>query len=130
MTDFATITLPAAPTVLAPDGSQVRVLLALSGGSMAHFLLPPGQIARAVRHRSVDEIWFVLGGNGAMWRAQDGSSETVELGAGVCLTIPAGTLFQFRAFPGEALEILGVTMPPWPGEAEAEFVAGVWEPTV
>ncbi len=128
MTDFATLPLPADPTVLAPDGSEVRVLLARPGGSMAHFRLRPGQIARAVRHRTVDEIWFVLAGHGALWRGQGGRTETVALAPGVCATIPAGTVFQFRAFD-EDLEIAAVTMPPWPGEDEAVIVEGVWTPT-
>jgi len=123
------MTVPADPTVLAPDGSEVRVLLARPGGSMAHFRLPPRQIARAVRHRTVDEIWFVLSGNGALWRSQDGRAETVALTPGVCLTIPVGTVFQFRAFD-EDLEILGVTMPQWPAANEAEFAEGVWDATV
>ena len=37
-----------APSVSAPDGSQVRVLLRLKGGSMATFRLRPGQVAVAV----------------------------------------------------------------------------------
>jgi mannose-6-phosphate isomerase-like protein (cupin superfamily) len=127
---FATRTLPADPTVLAPDGAEVRVLLALPGGSMAHFLLWPGQITRAVRHRTVDEMWYVLSGNGAIWRSQDGTAETAALAEGVCLTIPVGTSFQFRALDDEPLEIVGVTLPPWPGAEEAEFVPGLWEPTV
>lgn len=129
MTDFATLTVPADPTVLAPDGSEVRVLLALGGGSMAHFRLRPGQIARAVRHRTVEEIWFVLSGHGALWRRQDGRAETVALSPGVCATIPAGTEFQFRAFADD-LEIAAVTMPPWPGEGEAAFAEGIWPATV
>jgi mannose-6-phosphate isomerase-like protein (cupin superfamily) len=48
----------------------------------------------------------------------------------VCLTIPLGTHFQFRAFGPESLTALGVTMPPWPGEGEAVRVQGKWEPTV
>lgn len=37
MTAFAALRLPTNPTVVAPDGSDVRVLLGLPGGSMAHF---------------------------------------------------------------------------------------------
>ena len=47
MTDFATLHLPTDPTVTAPDGSDVRVLLGLPGGSMAHFELKAGQVAKA-----------------------------------------------------------------------------------
>ena len=42
MTDFATRRLPEAPDVLAPDGSEVRILAGLPAGSMSHFRLTPG----------------------------------------------------------------------------------------
>lgn len=123
---FATMPLPAQPTVTAPDGSDVRVLLGLAGGSMAHFELAAGQTSKAVTHRTVEEIWFVVSGSGQMWRRQDGREEVVALLPGVCLTIPVGTHFQFRASATEAVAAVGVTMPPWPGEAEAVAVAGPW----
>jgi hypothetical protein len=37
VSDFETRRLPAAYDVIAPDGSEVRVLLGLGGGGMAHF---------------------------------------------------------------------------------------------
>lgn len=129
MTSFATKPLPADYDVLAPDGSEVRVLLALAGGSMAHFRLPAGQVTRAVRHATVEEIWYVLGGAGEMWRAQDGRTETIPLAAGTCLTIPLGTAFQFRASAAGPLAAVAITMPPWPGSDEAVFVDGPWAPT-
>jgi mannose-6-phosphate isomerase-like protein (cupin superfamily) len=119
--------LPATPTVVAPDGSDVRVLLALPAGSMAHFELAAGQLARAVMHRSVEEIWFVIAGRGEMWRKQGDREETVLLQPGVCLTIPLGTHFQFRASASEHVAAVAVTMPAWPGEGEAVFVAGPWD---
>lgn len=130
MTPFDTRLLPGDPTVSAPDGSRVRVLLGLPGGGMAHFELPAGQVARAVEHRTVDELWYVLAGHGQMWRRQDGREQVVELAPGMCLTIPLGTQFQFRAAPGRALEAVAVTMPPWPGEHEATAVQGPWRSTV
>src|SRR5271166_385500 len=94
---FDTRQLPGAPDVIAPDGSEVRVLLQLGPGSMAHFELGAGQISRPVAHHSVDEIWYVLQGRGQMWRRQAQRQETVLLYAGTCVSIPAGTHFQFRA---------------------------------
>jgi mannose-6-phosphate isomerase-like protein (cupin superfamily) len=130
VTDFATKPLPDAYDVLAPDGSEVRVLLALAGGSMAHFSLPAGKISRAVRHRTVEEIWFVLGGGGKMWRAREGREEIADLAPRDCLTIPVGTAFQFRAGGDAAFTAVAITMPPWPGADEAEFVPGAWTPAV
>jgi mannose-6-phosphate isomerase-like protein (cupin superfamily) len=129
MTGFAAKPLPDACDVLAPDGSEVRILLALAGGSMAHFRLPAGQVSRAVRHVTVEEIWYVLDGRGEMWRAQDGREEVVPVAAGVCLTIPLGTAFQFRASADGPLAAVAITMPPWPGPQEAVFVEGAWAAT-
>jgi len=70
MINFATVSLLATPTTFAPDGSNVRELLALSAGSMAHFELGAGQVARAITHLSVDEIWFIVSGRGDLWRKQ------------------------------------------------------------
>lgn len=127
MPEFATLALPQEPTVLAPDGSQVRVLLALPGGSMAHFHLHAGQVAQAVTHRSVDELWYVTAGRGEMWRRQGDREEVVALVPGLCVSIPVGTHFQFRAAPSEPVSVVAVTMPPWPGADEAVFVEGPWQ---
>ena len=93
---------------------------------MAHFELLPGHTSSAVTHRTVEEIWFFLSGRGEMWRQQGEHEETVALAPGLCLTIPLGTRFQFRATGSEALAAVAVTMPPWPGAAEAVAVAGPW----
>lgn len=126
MTEFTTGTLPREPDVVAPDGSDVRILLGLAGGGMAHFELAPGKTSKAVRHRTVEEIWYILRGVGQMWRRQDGREEIVELSQGTCLTIPLGTEFQFRSSGNEPLSAVAITMPPWPGEDEAVLVEGHW----
>ena len=53
MTDFTTSRRPHDPTVVAPDGSDVRVLLALPRGGMAEFELGAGRVSAAVEHRTV-----------------------------------------------------------------------------
>jgi mannose-6-phosphate isomerase-like protein (cupin superfamily) len=130
MVDFATKALPTQCDAIAPDGSDVRLLLGLERGGMAHFQLPPGQTATAVTHRTVEEIWYFLSGRGQMWRQQNGRSEIVNVYPGVALTIPLGTHFQFRSSGNEPLTAIGVTMPPWPGDGEAIIVTGPWQPTV
>ena len=129
MTDFETKQLPLRPDAIAPDGSDVRILLGLRAGGMAHFELGPDQVSKAVMHRTVDEIWYFLSGRGQMWRKQGERTEIVDVYRGVCLTIPLGTHFQFRTAGSESLAAVGVTMPPWPGDSEAIFVDGVWTPT-
>ncbi len=127
---FATRRLPADEDVIAPDGSEVRLLVGLAGGGLAHFRLNPDAVSVAVHHRSVEEIWYVVSGRGQMWRRSEEDEAVVALSPGVALTIPAGTRFQFRAFGPDALEVVGVTMPPWPGDGEAVRSEGRWEATV
>lgn len=130
MIDFCTKRAAARPDAVAPDGSDVRILCAAARGSMALFTLAPGAVSRAVAHRSVEEIWYVTRGRGRMWRRDSARERIVDLVPGLSLAIPAGTSFQFRADGAEAIEAVGVTMPPWPGIDEAYPVQGIWSATV
>ena len=112
--------------VLAPDGSEIRPLLRVRGGSMVHCTLPPGQVSRAVEHRTVDEVWFFLGGRGQVWRKMAEVEEITDVEPGLALSIPLGTRFQFRTLGAEPLTFVITTMPPWPGMDEAVEVSGVW----
>jgi mannose-6-phosphate isomerase-like protein (cupin superfamily) len=127
---FATKILPEAPDVLAPDGSEVRLLVRAAGGTMAHFRLNPGEVSIAVTHRTVEELWFVVAGRGEMWRRDATREEVTPLSPGLSLSIPLGTDFQFRAAADEAFEAVAITMPPWPGPDEAVAVEGRWAPSV
>src|SRR3989442_4509576 len=118
MTPFATMRRPARRPAVAPDGSDVRVLLGLAGGGMAEFQLAAGQVSTAVTHRTVEEIWYVLGGRGEMWRRQGEQEEVVALEAGVCVTIPLGAHFQFRPLRAGAFTLFAITMAPPPGAGE------------
>lgn len=114
----------------APDGSAVRVLCQAERGSMAHFTLPPGAVSRAVAHRTVEEIWYFVSGEGQMWRRLGDREEILAVASGTCITIPVGTEFQFRSDSHEPLTAIGTTMPPWPGEHDAYEVAGPWRATI
>lgn len=127
---FATLAAADALQVTAPDGSQVAVLLALRGGSMATFTLQPGQVSAAVTHRTVEELWYVVSGQGAMWRRSATQESVTPLAQGLCLSVPLGTAFQFRCEGDEPLVAVAATMPPWPGPDEAVAVAGPWAAAV
>jgi mannose-6-phosphate isomerase-like protein (cupin superfamily) len=116
--------------VHAPDGSEIRELGRVAGGSLAHCRLPAGRLTIAVRHRTVEEVWYFLAGRGEVWRRDETAEEVVEVQPGAALTIPAGVAFQFRSSAGADLEFVLITMPPWPGPDEAEHVVGPWEPAV
>jgi mannose-6-phosphate isomerase-like protein (cupin superfamily) len=127
---FATKRLGREPDTTASDGTAVRLLLSLGGGSLAHFRLPAGAVSHAVTHRTVEEIWYIVSGRGRLWRRLEGTERIEALMPGIALTIPLGTQFQFRADKGAPLAFLAITMPPWPGGGEALPVAGPWTPTV
>ena len=98
--------------IYAPDGSEIRPLVQSDGASMAHCTLPPGAVTKAVRHRTVEEIWYILSGRGQIWRhldrratmnvegnppvSDDVAEAVTDLTAGCSLTIPTGAHFQFR----------------------------------
>jgi mannose-6-phosphate isomerase-like protein (cupin superfamily) len=130
MTALAARALGAAADVIAPDGCEVRIMAATGRGSMAHFTLGPGAVARAVAHRTVEEVWYFLSGRGRMWRRLGQQEETVEVAPGVSLAIPLGTRFQLRNDGDQPLAAVAVTMPPWPGADEAYFVDGPWPASV
>lgn len=130
-TPFDTAALPREPDAIAPDGSEIRLLPAPrnGAGSMAHCTLRPGQVSKAVRHRTVEEVWHFLSGRGELWRASGDVEEELLVHPGMSVTIPLGTRFQFRTVGGEALVFVLVTTPPWPGDDEAVHVTDHWPPT-
>lgn len=130
MKQFSTKRLPVQADAVAPDGSDVRVLVQLRGGSLAHYQFAPGQTTHAVAHRTVEEMWFFISGRGEIWRKLRVQEEVVPVDQGACITLPVGTHFQVRSLGSEPLAAIGVTMPPWPGAGEAYPVPGKWTPTV
>ncbi|MCB1484542.1 MAG: cupin domain-containing protein [Hyphomicrobiaceae bacterium] len=125
-TKFSPVELSKAVTVTAPDGSRVDILAQNAHGSMARFSLDPHTVSKAVRHRTVQELWYIVAGIGEMWLSDGTGEEIIALAPGLSLSIPTGTSFQFRSLGDVPLEAIGVTMPPWPGMDEAEFVPGKW----
>jgi mannose-6-phosphate isomerase-like protein (cupin superfamily) len=117
--DDAIVTLKENLDYPAPDTSEIRCLVIGDRGGFAHCVLPAGAVSVAVKHRSVEEIWFVLEGRGEIWRGIGSEGRIDPLAAGDSLRIPPDTAFQFRAAKEADLKILIATMPPWPGRQEA-----------
>ena len=118
--------LPVDQTTLAPDGSQIRELVAVKGGSLVHCVLPPGATSRAVVHTTVEELWYVVQGRGQVWRADELRESVIDVTPGVALSVETGCRFQFRNTGDEDLGIVIATMPPWPGAHEAQPAQGRW----
>ena len=118
----------ALPDVAAPDGSEIRLLIdqrhQASAASMVEVTLAAGQVSRPVWHQRVEEVWYVLQGHGDVWRcppdADPALYAAVSVKPGDSLVIPPRWRFQFRASAGAELRFLCFTVPPWPGEAEAQ----------
>jgi len=125
---LATTTLPHEPDLLAPDGSEIRLLPApeRGGASLVHCRLPAGATAKVVTHRTVEEVWHLIAGRGELWRARGERTDVTALVPGVSVAIPLGTRFQFRNTGSGPLDIVIVTLPPWPGADEAIRVADHW----
>ena len=96
--------------------------------------LRPGGVSRPVKHRTVEEIWYFLGGEGEVWlrRPDEASGQTVSVTTGASVVIPTGWAFQFRSTGSQPLRFLCFTTPPWPGDDEAVDVdsGGLGAPTV
>ena len=115
------------PDAIAPDGSEIRLLIdgrhGATRGSLVEVILPAGQVSRPVWHRTVEEIWYVLEGRGQVWRCPGGapadSPPPLDVSPGDAVAIPTGWRFQFSSAPEAPLHFLCFTTPPWPGAEEA-----------
>ena len=121
-----TTRLSDANLVTAPDGSEIRELVATDKGSMVHCTLPPGKTSLAVAHRTADEVWYFISGVGEVWRENDDDEIVVDAEPGLSLSIEVGTHFQFRNTGDENLCFIITTIPPWSGDDEAYRVQDHW----
>lgn len=91
--------------------------------SVVEVTIGAGQVSRPVRHRTVEEAWYVISGAGEVWRCPPGATAggvaSVRVIEGDALIIPTGWGFQFKADAGSELRFICVTMPAWPGMDEA-----------
>lgn len=111
---------------LAPDTSEIRLLPEFPEGGMAHCTLPPGKVSIAVKHQTVQEIWYFLEGEGEVWRKDEEKERVDPVKPDTCISIPVGTNFQFRNTGEIPLQFIIATMPKWPGAQEAVKVDGKW----
>ncbi|MBS3913274.1 MAG: cupin domain-containing protein [Bacteroidetes bacterium] len=115
------------PNYYAPDNSEIRLLSSVDAGGLCHCTLPPDSISKAVKHKTVEEIWFCIAGKGTIWQKNDAFEEEQEFTAGDSFIIQVGNCFQFRNDGEVPLRILIQTMPKWPGNEEAIEVKGKWD---
>ena len=115
---------------ISPDGAEIRLILrpeveGTVNHSVCEAVFRPGQVSLAVRHRSVEESWYVLEGDADVWRrAPDGNAVITRIGPGDALDIPPGFGFQLRVAGPHRLRMICSTAPPWPGPEEAIPIEG------
>jgi mannose-6-phosphate isomerase-like protein (cupin superfamily) len=114
---------------LAPDGSEIRLLVERSAGGLSHCTLPPSGVSKAVAHRSVEELWYTVSGSGEVWGKIGRLEEILSVESGSSFVIPPGVTFQFRNSGDVPLCVIIVTMPRWPGPDEAMPGEGPWTAT-
>jgi mannose-6-phosphate isomerase-like protein (cupin superfamily) len=118
------------PDAIAPDGSLIyyRVLDAKRAG-LVEVVLPEGGVSKPVHHRTVEEIWYFLDGQGEVWLFDpaSNSAHARKVATGDTVVIPTGHHFQFRNLGAGDLRFLCYDSPPWPGDGEAVHVErGGW----
>lgn len=122
--------LPSRPDAKSPAGADIRFIMDGTTGNMIHSTVPAGQINRAMLHKTVSEFWYILEGSGEIWRKDNKEERITALVKGVSIDIPVGTAFQYRNTGSTPLKFICISMPPWPGDAEAAHINGAWQPTV
>lgn len=125
---FLNIPLPEQYNYLAPDGSEIRLLTSINGGNICHCTLPPGKVSVAVKHKTVEEMWYFLSGEGEMWQKEVNGGRPFAVKPGDSVNIPVGNSFQFKNTGTGSLCILITTIPRWPEDTEeAISVKGHWQ---
>ena len=125
-----TTKLPEKPDAKSPAGAEICFLMDGERGNMIHSTVPPRQINKATVHKTVSEFWYILEGQGEIWRDDGEESSVISLVPGTAIDIPVGTAFQYRNVGDAELKFICIAMPPWPGDEEATYIEGIWEPTV
>ena len=115
------------PDEIAPDGSLIYWLRRNEYASTCLCVLPPGHQSLPARHPRLQELWYVMSGQGQLYRSSANGGLPVALRAGVGVSIAAGEVFQFCAHRDSALTIHITTTPPWAGEHDVETgLTGYW----
>ena len=120
-------TLGEKPDAKSPAGADIRFIMEGATGNMIHSTVPPGQTNRATVHATVSEFWYILEGDGEIWRKNGTDERVTKLEAGTSIDIPVGTSFQYRNVGDQELKFICVAMPPWPDDNEASYVEAVWQ---
>jgi mannose-6-phosphate isomerase-like protein (cupin superfamily) len=129
MTMVATHTLSAEPDAISPGGgAEIRHILSSPLGDLTHAVCPAGQVAPTHLLPALDEAYYVLAGEGEIWRSTDRRTGVTALVPGRWVQMPAGTKFQYRASRDASLVFLVVVLPTWRPELFHTVDEAIWPP--
>jgi mannose-6-phosphate isomerase-like protein (cupin superfamily) len=105
--------LPERPDAVSPSGgSEIRNLPAFDEGSLAHARAVQGHPAAPATLVGAGELFYVLAGEGELWRGTGDLEDVTPLQPGRCVSIPPGIAFQYRALTSQ-LDFIVATVPRW-----------------
>lgn len=81
-------------------GAEIRHILSSPPGDLTHAVCPAGHVSPTHQLPELDEAYFILAGEGEIWRGTDERSAVTRLRPGRWVQMPAGMRFQFRARRG------------------------------
>lgn len=86
----------------------------------------PGKISKAVKHKTVTELWYFIQGVGEVWKKSGNKEEIIKVSASISLSIESEDCFQFRNTSEVVLKFIITTIPKWPGADEVILVERLW----
>ena len=119
--------LSAEPDSVSPDGSaEIRHILQSPHGDLTHAVCRAGSMAAVHHLPELDEGYFVLAGEGELWRRTEDREAVTSLKPGRWVAMPAGMKFTYRANKGTPLVFLVMVLPSWKPELFHTFPGGPW----
>ena len=122
--------ISADPDAVSPGGgAEIRHIVSSPLGDLTHAVCPSGHVAPTHHLPELDEEYYVLAGEGEIWRATDEREAVTALRPGRWVQMPAGVRFQYRANRGSSLVFLVVVLPGWAPELFHTVPDGLWSAT-
>ena len=124
---FVTKVLPGEPDSVSPGGgAEIRHIITSPPGDLTHAVCPAGYVAPTHHLPELDELYYVLAGEGEIWRETDARAGVTALRPGRWVQLPAGMRFQYRANCGSSLVFLVVVLPSWRPDLFHTLPEGLW----
>ena len=127
MRDWTTRELPADPDRDSPSGAaRIRLFPSFEEGEIVHATAETERPSIAAILSGVGEFFYVLEGEGSLWRATGDLEDVVPLRPGRCVSVPPGVEYQYRAEVAP-LKLLATTVPRWQAENWAAAKRHHWD---